>query len=313
MMLMGLVSLLSHPRMCNTGVNLWGEGVEDQITGDELYAPWDGVGDVVDTFVDYYRVTDNTHRLRLLMDEQIVESIGLQDEWGREGVEGVPGHWLQYQGTKWGALFVGSCYQGSLLQESGRPWYLSWALAIGGLHCTRIDFQVTISVPDGKTDEIILALARRVTELGETGERRRLKYTYISGYGDGDTFYVGSRSSERFIRIYNKGAQSGQEASIRVEVELKGGLAEAAWADLRKSASHSLFSLQAVCGAAYNVGIPLPVRLQAANREFVRDSDKAKSHARTLKWLRESVKPTVSRLIKEGIEEAYLYDTLFDT
>lgn len=299
--------------MCNTGVNFRGCRMGEGIVGDDLYAPWDGLGDVIDAYIDYYRCTDNTHRLRLLADEQVQECISLQDEWGREGLKGEPYRWLQYEGTKWGKMFIGSCYQGSLLQESGRPWFLQWAMGIVGLHCTRIDLQVTMSVPDGKTDEIITSLADRVLALSEAGLKRRLKYTYINGYGDGDTFYIGSRASERYIRIYNKGAQSGQEASIRLEVEYKGKLAETVWADLRQSTSYSLFSLQAICGVAYGVGIPLPVRIQATNRVFIRDSDKIKSDLRTLKWLREAVKPSIRRLLDAGYEEAYIYGELFDT
>lgn len=71
-----------------------------------------------------------------------------------------------------------------------------------------------------------LALARCMYELGEFdysfgGERKRPKYRAFTSSGDGDTFYIGQSSSEKQLRVYEKGKQLGDPDSPWVRWELQ--------------------------------------------------------------------------------------------
>ncbi|MDI9239858.1 replication initiation factor domain-containing protein [Lysobacter sp. LF1] len=76
-----------------------------------------------------------------------------------------------------------------------------------------------------------LALARCMYELGEfdyrfAGERKRPEAKGFEDYGSGkgSTFYVGHSSSEKQLRVYEKGKKAGDPDSpwVRWEVQLKG-------------------------------------------------------------------------------------------
>lgn len=71
-----------------------------------------------------------------------------------------------------------------------------------------------------------LALARCMYEVGEFdysfgGERKRPKFKAFTSSGDGDTFYVGHSSSEKQLRVYEKGKQLGDPDSPWVRWELQ--------------------------------------------------------------------------------------------
>lgn len=56
------------------------------------------------------------------------------------------------------------------------------------------------------------------------GKGRTPKFTQVGDIEDGWTIYVGSRASEKFLRIYDKAKESGYEGGtwVRIEVECKG-------------------------------------------------------------------------------------------
>lgn len=92
-----------------------------------------------------------------------------------------------------------------------------------GHKCTRID--LAIDVPDGQE------LIETISKMAETRSFRGTAHTATtirSSDGEGLTIYVGSRISERFVRVYNKSAQLGQQGHwTRIEVEIKGDSARA--------------------------------------------------------------------------------------
>jgi len=97
-----------------------------------------------------------------------------------------------------------------------------------GAKASRIDLAVTIL--DGK---LTPASMHKELKSGKLKPSAR-KYSFVSGQnGDisGDTLYIGSRTSEKFFRCYNKAAEMGivdGVAMIRLEMELKALMARAA-------------------------------------------------------------------------------------
>jgi len=100
---------------------------------------------------------------------------------------------------------------------------LSWALDQNAKP-TRLD--LAIDVLDTEIDIESLAAAPRVKNA--PGSAR--KWSVVRGHDKGCTVYVGSRKSDKFLRIYDKAAEQGIEGRswTRFELELKGDAARAA-------------------------------------------------------------------------------------
>jgi hypothetical protein len=94
---------------------------------------------------------------------------------------------------------------------------------------TRVDFAVTVWLTAPDTG---VALRGYRSGIGcGTLNGRKPVYSYICDSQGGSTVYVGRRSSERFGRLYNKSAESDDEAyanAWRYELEIKGDPAAAA-------------------------------------------------------------------------------------
>ena len=100
---------------------------------------------------------------------------------------------------------------------------LSWE----SFRASRIDLQVTVP---GTLDGLsVKRSAEAIVAMGRMG--RPPKITAI--LGETDTVYIGSRSSERMVRIYQKlGTPDGLPPRVRFEVELKGDLASITLKDM---------------------------------------------------------------------------------
>jgi hypothetical protein len=141
-----------------------------------------------------------------------------------------PGHWLQYHGRRSddGGIFHGQGMQGyrnhhiaHMSGERSDEWanYFMKADWTDKIYCTRIDLQVTIKEPkehDG------VALYEKV--------HRKVK-SIVRSPGV-TTVYVGARSSQLFIRVYEKVLD---ERFLRCEFELKQDYARNAWDSLVES------------------------------------------------------------------------------
>lgn len=124
--------------------------------------------------------------------------------------------------------FTGSNLAGLLAGGENIPRLLGYALALKGANVTRLDFAV--DVRNRGADALDLKAAfeagRGLTDAltGQIVEGRNRK-----GEQKGVTYYIGSRESERFMRVYDKAAQMGLDDDwTRIELELKGGQARAA-------------------------------------------------------------------------------------
>lgn len=97
------------------------------------------------------------------------------------------------------------------------PFFLGMATRI-----TRLDLQVTLQDDDVDRDWTEIALSQ--CSMDGRVDSGLLKTRRIAGTPDGVTLYIGSRSSDRFIRIYDKTAESNgvwPERSWRWEIEYK--------------------------------------------------------------------------------------------
>jgi len=92
-----------------------------------------------------------------------------------------------------------------------------------GHKCTRIDLAV-----DVRDDNAIMAKIEQMAIDHSWSGTAHTSTLVKSNDNKGSTVYVGSRTSERFVRIYDKAAQLGETREwIRIEAEIKGDSARA--------------------------------------------------------------------------------------
>ena len=110
---------------------------------------------------------------------------------------------------------------------------LAWFLQNGG-RFTRLDFAVDLMHSEAQVTDLVLAWET------DTMKTSAQSVTHIGGStkdeSTGDTVYVGSRTSERVIRAYEKGIQLGTgDDWIRVEIECKKKRAQQMAMDMHES------------------------------------------------------------------------------
>jgi DNA relaxase NicK len=121
---------------------------------------------------------------------------------------------------------------------------------------------------------------------------------------------LGSRSSEKFGRIYDKGAESSldvMQGCVRYELELKG---DTAFAQIKQLATSRVVQ-DAIAGKVQKfirdrLGVSSFARV---NVETLVCPPRACDQLRSLEWIQVSVSPTIKRLIESGHAVA-LFDCL---
>jgi len=143
-----------------------------------------------------------------------------------------PRHWLQYAGygNADASIFMGSGEQQGerhyVFQCSGQKsqeffgFIMGLGLSNTAIYCTRLDIQQTIPHPP--------VLLRKVFK--QNGRKAK---TWIES--DSQTIYIGSRTSDRFTRLYQKIDQH----FLRLEHELKGKLARSVFATCQIQTAHA--------------------------------------------------------------------------
>jgi len=131
-----------------------------------------------------------------------------------------------YTGESAGRAHVASGPAGTIAVLSGALANERFHTAIGASeNVSRIDLAVTTRHDDGEPE--LAKHAADCYDAWKQTQRNPPKDLLIDGRGEGDTFYVGSRSSDYFLRIYNKHLESRDRQyhhCWRVELECKGGV-----------------------------------------------------------------------------------------
>jgi hypothetical protein len=108
---------------------------------------------------------------------------------------------------------------GEALRMQPYPAQIIVAAKQAGCRITRLDVAFDFIGCEETTDAVYAAYE------GRQPGGRTLK-TQVIYSSTGTTFYLGSRSTERILRIYDKGKQQGLDVTwTRIELELKGALA----------------------------------------------------------------------------------------
>lgn len=130
---------------------------------------------------------------------------------------------------------------------------------------------------------------------------------YIDGCGDGDTVYVGSRSSALYIRIYDKWRESklhdDWRYAWRFEAEVKEGVGAQYWEGPRNSLPSTAYWAAIVVSMARERGITLPVLLPGEMGDPQRIPRGETDNEKRLRWLARQVAPTVEKLRASGVSD----------
>lgn len=201
-----------------------------------------------------------------------------------------------FVGAQCASIAVGTRDRDGMIDAKGSAaaWVAELEVARNG-RASRIDLALDVDDQDRN-------LARFLAAQLPAEERRQLKCWLADGLGEGDTLYLGSRSSDRMMRVYDKTAQQGLDPKVvgqrwRYEVELKGDYAAAAWsAIVRGEDAAALWQLHA--GAIFGkLGIE-PLLPIAADQAVVPPLQQRRldDPARKLDWILKQVAPALRNL-----------------
>lgn len=120
-------------------------------------------------------------------------------------------------------IFSGSALRNLFEHQAVEPRTLLRTSIDAGGAISRLDL-----AKDLTAQEVDMQAVYNALEQGDYSGTART-YGRIVSNGNGDTIYIGSRQSERFIRLYNKAAQQGMVNHnwYRLELETKGMVARA--------------------------------------------------------------------------------------
>jgi len=221
---------------------------------------------------------------------------------------------LGYDGAKCGSVFAGAGGQGYILRISGsRAMGAIPLLRALSPQVTRIDLQVTVWYP-AESDLIIRQQYGRAYEAASIADRRaRRTVTRWEDNSGGYTFYIGSRHSSYFGRVYDKHKESKDDVytqAIRYEVELKGEAAEKVFRLLRHGKTVKEAQIVSFVAEWYLArGVRADWTYEVGLLDVTSVKRETSDTERRLKWLRTQVRHTCM-LLRETVDATVILEAL---
>lgn len=173
---------------------------------------------------------------------------------------------------------------------------------------SRLDLQITVRMPS-----VPLSFAERMERAClRFKHKKSAKFDVDLRRHDrkGKTLYLGSRASERFIRVYDKGKQSQHPDLIdcwRAEVQYSKPQSFTRAHQLLQMSFDKKWIAEVVVYELSRRGLNWGALLDGAVTEQPSETFRRRSDfARALSWLNTQVRPTVDKLIDAGMEEQVL-------
>ena len=269
-----------------------------------------GKGNIGHTFelisagVDYATLTCSTGVRAVQLWERGLPLVNTEEEAGN-GKK--PWRGLGYLGWASSHITVGRRLDGVVVRLSGSVAHQYWRTFFAlSDRCSRLDLAVT-----GACDVAgfnVAHLSLREARAWKRKHDSRIKVGYQFSEPGGASFTLGSRSSEKYGRIYDKFAETGspyQPGTWRWEVEYKGetSLALATTLFSEKDRSETVGRLTMAHFA--EKGISIPFAASGGPWSFKKVAEKIDAERR-LAWLENQVKPSVRQLVFEVGEKTVL-------
>lgn len=206
-----------------------------------------------------------------------------------------------YKGWSVGGIAYGERPEDCYIRMSGALASTNWRrLMPHASTVSRYDLAVTYEL-----ESPYLGAESRIYQLASeawTGRGRPPTAQVVKDSRGGATVNLGARSSSRYCRVYDKGAESGAAplgTLWRVEVELKKAVAKRAASQVEADDDEAASVIAHVAGELGRRGWKLP--RYAGTSRLTRACDRAPTDdERRLDWLATQVRPTVETLIKHG-------------
>lgn len=227
-----------------------------------------------------------------------------------EGFDRKTARWYGYEGWQIGKVFFGEREDGFLLRATGPiADHVAFTLPCTDLSIARIDLAVTVWYQE---DATMVAKERHVAATVSRETRQapgRLKIRLQDGTGDGDTLYLGSRSSQVFGRVYDKWRASREEFyrhSWRWELQIKDRTADKVYRAIDGEEDRPAAIGSSVAAWFQARGVDCPAADPGGTVVSIRAPCERSDMNKRLDWLRRQVRPVIARLLKEGHEDAIL-------
>ena len=214
---------------------------------------------------------------------------------------------LGYKGESAEGVSWGQRPDGALLRTTSHTAAAHWnQIFDSSEHCTRFDIQITLRTGEEPSQTMFLIWKRNPG--WTTGQGRKSKVKKVVGPTGIESMFFGSRQSDRFFRVYDKGVESGDawyRMALRWELELKGDVAHQYASQLSTTERQDAAMLATVCEFSRErlrirpgAGI---LRWSATDEiKCARSPETAQSYIKELRWLHRSVRPCVERLVRSG-------------
>jgi hypothetical protein len=173
-------------------------------------------------------------------------------------------------------------------------------LAREGDNCTRLDVQITVRIGEENVARFLSRqesrCSRHRTLRGKVpvvdGKRRNCKTYQVT---------VGSRTSDVFVRLYDKFLESGEEryrGCVRMEIEYKGKRSQALWACLARFEVGGMSLLQLLLQDLSERGVDTSM-VDLERQDIVLPKAKPIKETVTWGWWASQVAPSVARSVAE--------------
>lgn len=263
---------------------------------------------------DYVRLTSKENRhddtTPMLYQRMAYAIVGKAQEGE---VEFQPWAWRGYYGYTCAGVSYGTGSQGCILQVSGWKAQDEALLTLPYDNVARCDAQITVWCTSDATD--VARLASKYSRLyAVDAQGGKWQTPYIDGGEAGDTAYIGSRSSDSFLRIYDKWRESGKDEQYlwawRFEVECKNEEAKAIWPEKGSVASSAEYWASVVRSRLRQRGIVLPRLDGAKSYAPPRPRREETSIDKRLAWLSNQVAPSIDKLVAQGVSLRHIAERL---
>jgi DNA relaxase NicK len=202
-----------------------------------------------------------------------------------------------YRGWVSGQIQIGERHDGLYFRASGEAAEHVWKEATElGYRASRIDLAATVWYDRARQEVAREAYAASTSVVHRAG-RPPSGGLYLNASG-GSTCYVGSRSSEKYGRIYDKAAESGSadyRNSWRYELELKGDSAAVTAVQLSKKSDYRRVISEYVAGYFAPRGVRIDWHGVEPN-DLPDPTGRLSDDDSRLAWLASAVAPAVRQL-----------------
>lgn len=216
-----------------------------------------------------------------------------------------------YNGWSCASFRYGARDDGMIVMMSGSAADLNWPVMLAWCdNVSRIDLAVTITLAEPEKD--VARKAYNFLTLGgaRAGNQPR-KLSFIENNHGGQTFYLGSRASDQYGRLYDKGREKNHGADIpqgriwRYEVEFKQYRAMRVATQLLDAARREELPVRDyIAATTYKWYLSRGVKpIWDADEDLAFHMEvyaKLTDDDVSLRWLSTQVSPTVRRLIRVG-------------